>query len=73
MTGSTDMMVLDRVQRLEALRLMALDSDTARTAVDSARLMNGFVAEFVAESESLEGCDTKPADVLDSARDLALC
>ncbi len=34
--------------------------------------MDGFVAEFVAESESLEGYDTNSADVLNSARDLAL-
>lgn len=56
----------------EARRLTNLDANTARTAVESACLMDGFVAEFVAESESLEGCDASPADVLDSVRDLVL-
>jgi len=65
-------MVLDRSKRIEALKLMALDSKTARTAVDNTRLMVGFIAEFIAESESLEGYEANAADVLDSVRDLVL-
>jgi hypothetical protein len=34
--------------------------------------MDGYIAEFVAESESLEGHDCEASDVLDSARALVL-
>jgi len=62
------MMTLNENLRREALELTAKDKATPRTAVDEDRLMDGFVAE----SESLEGHDSKPAEVLNSARDLAL-
>ena len=64
--------MLDQTLLREALELTRRDADTPRTAVDEDRLLDGFVAEFVAESESLEGHDSKPVDVLNSARDLAL-
>jgi hypothetical protein len=64
--------MLDRTLLREALELTARDAATPRTPIDEERLMDGFVAEFVAESESLEGHDTKPIEVLDSVRDLAL-
>jgi hypothetical protein len=64
--------MLDPTLLKEALDLTAQDAATARASVEEDRLMLGFVAEFVAESESLEGHDSKPGQVLDSARDLAL-
>jgi len=65
-------MTLDRALVQEALDVTARDAAVPRTPIDEDRLMDGFVAEFVAESESLEGHDTNSADVLNSARDLAL-
>lgn len=65
-------MPIDRTLLQEALELTARDAAAPRTPVDEDRLMDGFVAEFVAESESIEGHDSKPVEVLDSARDLAL-
>jgi hypothetical protein len=64
-------MQLDRTILHEALDATTRDAATPRTAVEEDRLMDGFVAEFVAGSESLEGHDTNSAEVLDSARDLA--
>jgi len=65
-------MPLDRALVQEALDVTARDAAAPRTPIDEDRLMDGFVAEFVAESESLEGYDTNSAEVLNSARDLAL-
>jgi hypothetical protein len=65
-------MTLDRSLRLEATRLTAQDDTAVRTLMDEDRLLTGFVAEFVAQSESLEGHDSKASDVLDSMRDLVL-
>jgi hypothetical protein len=56
----------------EALELTALDRATPRTTLEEACLMDGYIAEFVAESESLEGHDCTASDVLDSARALGL-
>jgi hypothetical protein len=65
-------MTLDRTLLHEIVKITLQDAATPRTSVDEDRLMDGFVAEFVAESESLEGHDSNPGEVLDSARDLAL-
>lgn len=56
----------------EALKLTALDRGMYRTAIEEDCLMDGYIAEFVAESESLEGNDTKASEVLDSARALVV-
>jgi hypothetical protein len=64
-------MITDRALLMEALKLTNEDRATARTAVEEDVLMDMFVAEFVAESESLEGYDSKAADVLDASRELA--
>ncbi len=65
-------MPLDGALVQEALDVTARDAAAPRTPVDEDRLMNGSVAEFVAESESLEGYDINSADILNSSRDLAL-
>ena len=56
----------------EALKVTALDAAVPRTPVDEDRLSDRLVAEFVAESESLEGHDIGAVDVLNSVRDLTL-
>jgi hypothetical protein len=54
----------------EVVALNARDRATARTAVEEDCLLDLFVADFVAESESLEGHDTDASEVLDAARAL---
>jgi len=56
----------------EALELTALDRAKRRTAIEEDCLMDDYVAEFVAESESLEGHDSAASEVLASARALGL-
>ena len=63
-------MPLDSALLKEALDLTARDGAAARSAVDEDCLMDRFVAEFVAESESLEGHDSVASEVLDAARNL---
>jgi hypothetical protein len=65
-------MTLDPALLREAVELTALYHATPRSAVEEDSLMDAFVAEFVAESESLEGYDTTPTEVLNAARDLAV-
>ena len=65
-------MTVDRVLLLEALHLTAKDRDERRTAVQADMLMDKFVAEFVAESESLEGHASKASEVLDASQALAV-
>ena len=56
----------------KALALTALDCATPRTAIEEDSLMDGYVAEFVAESESLERHDCTASDVLHSSQALGL-
>lgn len=65
-------MTVDRNLLLEALRLTDVDHSMQRTAVQADCLMDSFVAQFVSESESIEGHNSTPREVLDSARDLVL-
>jgi hypothetical protein len=65
-------MTVDQSLLREALELTTLDRATPRTAIEEDCLMDGYIAEFVAESESLEGHDSKASEVLDSARALVL-
>jgi hypothetical protein len=65
-------LMLDPDLLQKAVTITADDAVAARTPVDEDRLLAGFVAEFVAESESLDGHDTNAADVLNSVRDLVL-
>ena len=65
-------MLLNTELLREAVDLTIRDRDIPRTQVDEDLLLEGFIAEFVAESESLEGHDSKPTEVMDSVRDLAL-
>ncbi len=64
-------MTIDRALLREALDLTAEDRATPRTAVQEDVLMEVFIAEFVAESESLEGHESKASEVLDASRELA--
>jgi hypothetical protein len=63
---------LDPALLQEAVELTARYYATPRSAVDEDALMDAFAAEFVAESESLEGHDATPTEVLNASRDLAL-
>ncbi len=65
-------MTLDPALLHEAVERTARYHANLRSAVEEDALMDAFVAEFVAESESLEGHDTTPMEVLNAARDLAL-
>ena len=65
-------MSIDPALLREAVELTIKDAAIPRTAVEEERRRDGFIAEFIAESESLEGNDTTPIAVLNSARDLVL-
>jgi hypothetical protein len=65
-------MTINQKLVLEAVDLTAQESAIHRTDVDRDVLLSRFVAEFVAESESLEGYESKASDVFDSVRDLSL-
>jgi hypothetical protein len=65
-------MTLDPALIHEAVELTTCYYATPRSAVEEDCFLDAFVAEFVAESESLEGHDTTPTEVLNAARDLAL-
>ncbi len=56
----------------KAIELTKRDRATPRTEAEKDILLDRFVAEFVAESESMEGHATKASEVFDSVRDLAL-
>jgi hypothetical protein len=65
-------MTLDAESLRRATELTERDRSTPRTEAESDILLDRFVAEFVAESESMEGHATKASEVFDSVRDLAL-
>ena len=65
-------MTLDGDLVAEAVALTDRDASTYRSALEKDRLLDRFVAEFVAASASLEGHDSTPSEVLDSVRDLIL-
>lgn len=43
-----------------------------RSSLDEARLEERYLAEFVAESESMEGYQSSATEVLDGVRDLVM-
>ena len=55
-----------------AVSLTKRELGVVRSQTDTDVIDRRFLAEFVAESESLEGHDTKPGDVLDSVKRLIL-
>jgi hypothetical protein len=65
-------MTLDPALLRDAVELTARYHAAPRSAVEEDALMDAFVAEFVAESESLAGYDATPLEVLNASRDLAL-
>ncbi len=56
----------------EALELTERYEAAPRSDVDRDVVVSAFLADFVAESESLEGHASQPREVLDSVRDLTL-
>ena len=63
-------MIIDQSLLREALELTTRDRRTPRTAGDMDHLMDRYIAEFVAESESIEGHDCTASEVLASAHAL---
>jgi hypothetical protein len=63
-------MTVDQSLLREALELTTRDRRTPRTAGEEDHLMDRYIAEFVAESESIEGHDCTASEVLASARSL---
>ena len=69
-TPSEELDVINQTLLSRAVELTELDASAPRTLIQEDVLMDAYVAEFVSESESLEGNDSTPAEVLDASREL---